>query len=205
MRSFERHPAGSCSFEWLTVVFTYSLIVIYGACTHHKEIYAAVVIDCFCLFRHTGLCWAYTHQMKITFVKKRGGAVPSPVVRLLRQLGENISTARRSRQLSSQDMADRMGVDRGTLRRLEQGDPGVSINTLAMALVALGLESRLRDLVDPGQDEIGMLRRQGDLPKRVTRRRGSIFEGSVSSGSQLLSTAPRKSRKAAAQSEPEGW
>ena len=66
-----------------------------------------------------------------------------------------------------------MGVSIGTLRALEAGAPGVSMGNLAMALLALGNLSRLDDLADVRQDDIGLLMDVGALPKRVRLRSGA--------------------------------
>ena len=92
-------------------------------------------------------------------------------------------------------MADRMGVDRGTLRRLEQGDPGVSLNTVAMALSALNMLERLRDLVDPSTDDIGLLASRRKLPLRISKTRRK------SSPSSEFETQPPQEGSP----EPEGW
>ena len=66
-----------------------------------------------------------------------------------------------------------MGVSVSTLRALEAGEPGVSMGSLAMALLTLGILSRLDDLGDVGRDDIGLLMDIDALPQRVrlpTRR-----------------------------------
>ena len=66
-----------------------------------------------------------------------------------------------------------MGVSVSTLRALEAGEPGVSMGSFAMALLTLGILSRLDDLGDVGQDDIGLLMDIDALPHRVrlqTRR-----------------------------------
>lgn len=99
----------------------------------------------------------------------KGSAVHPAVQTTLVKLGQDIAIARRARSYSAQDMADRMGVDRSTLRRLEQGDPGISLNTLAMALSVLGLLHRLAEVVDQSQDDIGLMTTRAFLPKRIRR------------------------------------
>ena len=59
-----------------------------------------------------------------------------------------------------------MGVSVSTLRALEAGEPGVSMGSLAMALLSLGILSRLDDLGDLGQDDIGLLMDIDALPQR---------------------------------------
>ena len=66
-----------------------------------------------------------------------------------------------------------MGVSVSTLRALEAGAPGVSIGNLAMALLALGILSRLDDLVDAGQDDIGLFVETEALPRRIRIRKSA--------------------------------
>ncbi|MBK1634347.1 hypothetical protein CKO19_01175 [Rhodovulum adriaticum] len=101
----------------------------------------------------------------------KGSAVHPRVHRATIKLGRDMALARRVRSLSTIDMAERMGVDRSTLRRLEQGDPGVSLNTFAMALHALGLMDRLEGLVDRATDDVGLLTAEDAVPKRIARSR----------------------------------
>ena len=85
----------------------------------------------------------------------------------VRRLGESIQLARRRRRVRQRDLAARMGVSVSTLRALEAGSPGVSIGNLAMALLALGNLSKLDELSDVGQDDIGLFEDMAALPKRV--------------------------------------
>jgi transcriptional regulator with XRE-family HTH domain len=104
-----------------------------------------------------------------------------------------MALARRGRRISSEDLAERMGVSRGTLRRLEQGDPGIALNTLAMALSALGMLDRLTDLIAQSTDDIGLMIARENLGKRVGRARLSNKVVSSPSGDDRDS------------SEPEAW
>jgi DNA-binding XRE family transcriptional regulator len=55
----------------------------------------------------------------------------TPVVqRALVQLGQTIRIARKKRRMNVEDFADRLGVTKGTVIRLERGEAGVSIGTL---------------------------------------------------------------------------
>ena len=85
----------------------------------------------------------------------------------LRNLGQSIRLARRRRRIRQRDLAARAGVSVSTLRALEAGDPGVSMGTFTMALLALGILSRLDDLADPGQDDIALFMDIDALPQRV--------------------------------------
>jgi transcriptional regulator with XRE-family HTH domain len=95
----------------------------------------------------------------------------------MRQLGHDIATARKARGLTAEDMAERVGVDRGTLRRLEQGDPGATIHTLVMALSVLGLVERLAQLADIAQDDVALLGAKARLPQRVSKPRTKPGQG----------------------------
>jgi len=105
--------------------------------------------------------------------RTKGSVVHPSIARGIARLGRDISRARRARRISTTDMAARMGVGRSTLHRLEQGDPGVSLNTLAMALSVLGLFDRLADLVDPATDDIALMLAEKTLPKNIVSRRRS--------------------------------
>lgn len=100
---------------------------------------------------------------------ERGSVVHPRVERGLRKLGEDISLARRARKMSAQDFADRCSISRATLHRLESGDPGVGLNTLAVALHALGRLDALVDIADPMHDAVTMMQLREAVPRRVNR------------------------------------
>lgn len=130
--------------------------------------------------------------------RTKGSVVHPSVERGISKLGVDLGFARRARRISTIDMAARMGVSRSTLHRLEAGDPGVSLNTLAMALSVLGLFDRLTDLVDPASDDLGLALSRKTLPRRVVnrpRKRASVEE--------MPRSEPHSS--GSADDEPEGW
>ena len=94
------------------------------------------------------------------------------VKKALLRLGQNINIARRKRRMSLADFASRMRMSQGTVIRLEKGEPGVSIQALAMALLALGEIRRLHDLLDISTDDTGLLFDTEALPKRIRHTRG---------------------------------
>ena len=47
--------------------------------------------------------------------------------KMFEQIGENIKLARKRRKLTTQQVAERAGIHRATLYRIEKGDPAVSI------------------------------------------------------------------------------
>lgn len=94
-------------------------------------------------------------------------ALPLAVQRALRKLGADISIARRRRRLSVVTVAERAFVGRNTITRVEHGDPGVSLGIYASVLFVLGLADRLKDVVDPATDAVGISMDAERLPQRV--------------------------------------
>jgi len=87
---------------------------------------------------------------------------------LLRAMGEQIKLARLRRNLPVEQLAQRAGIARTTLIRLEHGDGGAAISTLAKTLFALGLE---QDLLLIAKDDLMGYRMQdaGLLVKKRAR------------------------------------
>jgi transcriptional regulator with XRE-family HTH domain len=94
-------------------------------------------------------------------------SIPLPVRGLLKKLGEDISEARKRRRISTATMAERSRVSRPTLRRIERGDPKVSLGIVATVLFVLGLHHRLSDLADASQDRLGLDLQAESLPQRI--------------------------------------
>lgn len=64
------------------------------------------------------------------------------------------------------DLALRAGTSSSTISRLEKGEAGVGIGTLADVLVVLGLAARLADLIDVRHDDLGLALSDRRLPQR---------------------------------------
>jgi transcriptional regulator with XRE-family HTH domain len=88
-------------------------------------------------------------------------------------LGERLRLARMRRRMSLSELADRVGVARGTLTRLERGDLSVSLGLLARVLAILGLEEDLDQLAR--DDELGQRLQDVRLsrPRRPSAGKGS--------------------------------
>lgn len=84
----------------------------------------------------------------------------------LERLGHDVRNARLRRGIAVSDLAARAGTSPSTVARLEKGDPGVGIGTLADILVALGLIERLADLIDTRKDDLGLALAAEQLPRR---------------------------------------
>ncbi|SEH08292.1 helix-turn-helix domain-containing protein [Candidatus Venteria ishoeyi] len=69
---------------------------------------------------------------------------------ILKILGENIKLARKRRELTQQLIAERTGLSRTTIRKVEQGNPGVSIGHYLVVLATLNLAE---DLALVAQDD----------------------------------------------------
>jgi transcriptional regulator with XRE-family HTH domain len=93
-----------------------------------------------------------------------------PTRRALSKLGRDVAIARRKRRFAISMMAERMGVSPNTYRRVEKGDPTVTVGAYAMALFVLGFGSALGDVIDAKRDEIGLQLDEARLPKRVRLR-----------------------------------
>ena len=102
--------------------------------------------------------------------------LPEEVAERLRELGSHIRSARKIRRLNMVDLARRALTSRETLRRLERGEPGVSIGTLAHVLWVLGLSENLGNLASLKVDAHGLARLELDLPKRIKRRKESQYD-----------------------------
>ena len=92
----------------------------------------------------------------------------SPVTRdAVAILGQTIASERRRQGRTAADLAERAGISRDTLHRVERGDPRVAVGTALELLVLLGVP-----LFDT--DAAGVARRAADgrrvldlLPQRV--------------------------------------
>jgi transcriptional regulator with XRE-family HTH domain len=101
-------------------------------------------------------------------------ALPLPVKRALAKLGEDIRNARLRRRITTTMMAERAFITRTTLRKVERGDPGVSLGIYATVLFVLGLTPRLAELADTRADEVGLQLEEERLPQRIRQRRNPM-------------------------------
>ena len=71
-------------------------------------------------------------------------------LRILEGLGQNIKLARLRRKMSTEQLAERAGIGRMTLYKIEKGSPVVSMGNYMQVLFILGLE---KDLMLIGADD----------------------------------------------------
>ena len=92
---------------------------------------------------------------------------PHAIQRAAGDVGQSIATWRRLQRLTSAQLADRAGIARSTLSRLENGDAGVSFENVLKVWRALGLVDAVVEVVDPYQSDVGRMRADEVLPQRV--------------------------------------
>ena len=83
--------------------------------------------------------------------------------RLVTELGVRIKLARLRRKLSSVVVAQRSGISRASLYKVEKGDAGATLGTYFRVLTALGLENDIQLLA--ADDKVG--RKLQDLELKV--------------------------------------
>jgi transcriptional regulator with XRE-family HTH domain len=81
---------------------------------------------------------------------------PYQVEQALKNLGANLRTARLRRNLTAEEVAQKIGTSRFTVADAEKGKPSTGVAVYAALLWAYGLIDRLTEIADPGKDEEGM-------------------------------------------------
>jgi transcriptional regulator with XRE-family HTH domain len=93
---------------------------------------------------------------------------PVAVANGLRRIGDDLATWRKLRRLTVEQVADRAGISRYTIMRLENGG-GATVENLLRVCRALGVLDLLVVALDPYRTDVGRLRSEEALPKRVRR------------------------------------
>src|SRR5690242_9852935 len=92
---------------------------------------------------------------------------PSRTVRAARQIGEQLTAWRKLNNLTAQQVAERAGISRGTLHRLESGETGVGFDVFLNVARVLGTLDRVVEATDPYETDQGRARADEVLPQRV--------------------------------------
>src|SRR5689334_7270721 len=92
---------------------------------------------------------------------------PLPVLRAQRGIGSDLAAWRKLRGLTQAQLADRADVARTTVVRLEHGDGSVSLENVLRVVRALGLVDTFSRALDPYASDVGRLRADEQLPRRV--------------------------------------
>lgn len=82
--------------------------------------------------------------------------IPKEVVDVCRRLGERIRNARLLRKWRQQDVANRTGYARGTVVKVEKGDPKTNLGIYLHILWVMGLANEVELIADPGLDRDGL-------------------------------------------------
>ena len=83
-------------------------------------------------------------------------APPFAVKDAIVRLGKNLRTCRLRRNISIEDVAERIGVSRYTVAEAERGRPSTSIAVYVALLWSYGLLDQVGSVADPAGDEEGL-------------------------------------------------
>lgn len=127
----------------------------------------------------------FTNQITSLSAPKRANmsskneSLPTSVERALEKLGADLALARRRRRLTQASMAERLRVSEATVRRMEHGDSGISLGTIAQAFFVLGELDKITGLLDTASDDIGLSLMNEQLPQRVRKKRVEPDSGAL--------------------------
>lgn len=82
-------------------------------------------------------------------------------------IGEQLVAWRKLQGLTAAQVAERAGIARNTLRRIETGDTGVGLAAFLSVARALGVLEAIVTATDPYETDLGRARADQILPKRV--------------------------------------
>lgn len=85
------------------------------------------------------------------------------------RIGSHLTSWRKLQGLTAEQVADRAGISRGTLRRLENGEITVGLDVFLNVARVLGTLDRVVEALDPYETDLGRVRADEMLPKRVRR------------------------------------
>ncbi len=92
---------------------------------------------------------------------------PYAVDAAAREIGQHLATWRKLQRLTAQQLAERAGVSRSTVSKLENGDSSVGFDVELRVCRALGVLQQLEDALDPLEIDLGRARLEQRLPKRI--------------------------------------
>ena len=97
----------------------------------------------------------------------------TPTTDAVRVLGQQIAAARRRQRRTAEEVAERAGITRVTLRNVERGDPSVAIGiyfevATVLAVPLFGREGReLAELAAQGERDLALLPARVRSPRAV--------------------------------------
>jgi transcriptional regulator with XRE-family HTH domain len=105
--------------------------------------------------------------MEVVSSSDREAVTPLAVARALRVMGTHVSNWRKLQRLTAAQVAERAGISRDTLRAIEQGKGTASTENLFRVLRIVGILDNVVAAADPYQTDVGRLRADEILPRRV--------------------------------------
>ena len=95
---------------------------------------------------------------------------PAAVESALRELGNNIRTARLRRGLRLEDVAQRVGISRYVMSDIEKGKASTAVASYIGALWALKQLDGIKNLANPDHDIEGKILERSRSPKTAAKR-----------------------------------
>ena len=106
--------------------------------------------------------------------KKENRTYSRYALEALRLLAGHIKAARIERGITTQDLAERAGISRGLLRRIENGDPACGIGVVFEVAAILGLPLFGADYKELAAENHRIEEKLTLLPSEVRRRKVEI-------------------------------
>ncbi len=118
-----------------------------------------IIIDIF------GIC-IYYYKYKLYFftggnMRRKNPVIMPKTKKKIAQVGDQIKLARLRRKYTAEIIAERAGISRATLWKIEKGDPGVAFGIYAKVLNAIGLGDDI--LLLAKDDELGRALQDAEL------------------------------------------
>lgn len=103
----------------------------------------------------------------VFMARKSTPAPPREVIEIAHRLGERIRAARIRRKWRQEELVQRTGLSRTTIKAIERGDPRTQFGSYLQVLWMLGLTNEVELIADPGLDREGLTLALDVAKKRV--------------------------------------